>query len=465
MRKKLLFLLRSKLKTYALLLLGWGIVSCIFTFVSNEMIRNRFPWITKILYQEFWKKGEKKTSSQPLADPLPIFQKPIVTEQSIHLEFPAIVEPTREIQLQSKQNGRIAKLYVVEGQTVKKGQILLTLDDDLIRLEGEKLLISAEVAKTNQTIALEKWKQAESQIEVKIREIDKKTELLEVSRTEWEHTKEIRVKKEKLWQEGFLSGLELERWKLDEENKFAQYHNIKRDRANLLSTLHLDDTREEQSFPEKLKHWKERNTVLERTEYELSVTNAKILEKQIEANKQLLSETKLVSPKNGKIFKIHTKEGELTNHLPLVTMIENGELSISFQISENDLKQIKQGKTVEFIPSFSGSEVVFGKIDRIGGYLDSRSHSIGIKANLFQKKSELLTGMFGTAKIATGERKEIILIPKKSMLGDEVNGNYLHVKNGENIEKRFIQSKVYNDSEMEVIAGLKANDLFQINVQ
>ncbi|MCW7504784.1 efflux RND transporter periplasmic adaptor subunit [Leptospira paudalimensis] len=465
MKAKILQIIKSKLKYIILYFLVSITLSILFTWFSNENIRDRFPWLTTILYHKDWFQADQNVYAIGYLKDVPLFQKPHVIQKRITLEFPATVEATKEIQLQTKHLGRIKFLHVAEGQSVKKGELLLQLDDELLRLEGEKLSISLEVAKAHQIIALEKWKQAENLIEVKIREIDKKTELVEVARAEWETAKVTKEKKETMWKEGFVSLSELDRWKLDVDTKLAYYKNLIRDRESLLTTLRLDFPEDTDSISDKIKIWKRQNSLIEKTEYDLSVTNTKILENQIQTNQQMISEFKLYAPKSGSIFKVHLKEGELTNHLPAITLIENGDLSVSYQIGESDLRLMKLGKEVTFHPSLEGSQFVIGKIDKISSYLDVRSHGIGVRAKLQKNLISLLPGMFGLVHVETEGMRDSIVVPTNSMLGDESSGYYLMVKSGESVEKRYVECKPLNQSEMEIITGITEEDFFQINVR
>lgn len=465
MKAKILQILKSKLKYFILYFFISTTLSILFTWFSNENIRTRFPWLTTILYHKDWFQADQNVYAIGNPKETPLFQKPHVIQKRITLEFPATVEATKEIQLQTKHIGRIKFLHVADGQTVKKGELLLQLDDELLRLEGEKLSISLEVAKAHQIIALEKWKNAENLIEVKIREIDKKTELVDVARAEWETAKITKEKKETMWKEGFVSLSELDRWKLDLDTKQANYKNLIRDRESLVTTLRLDFPEDTVSVSERVKIWKRQNSLIEKTEYDLSVTNTKILENQIKTNQQMISEFKLYAPKSGSIFKVHLKEGELTNHLPAITLIENGDLSVSYQIGESDLRLMKLGKEITFQPSLEGSPFAIGKIDKISSYLDARSHGIGVRAKLQKNQLSLLPGMFGIVQVETEGMKDSLLVPSNSVFGDSSSGYYLMVKSGERIEKRYVECKPHNQSEMEILVGINEEDFFQINVK
>ncbi|TGK97016.1 HlyD family efflux transporter periplasmic adaptor subunit [Leptospira brenneri] len=433
-------------------------VSVLYTFFSTEELRGRSPFLVKWFYYP----NQWDTTTEVFAGEMPkknfIFLKPRLVEENKVIEFPCVVEPTKEIHLHGKQSGRVRKIFVAEGSFVKEGDLLLEIDDELLRLEGEKLRLSLEIANSQVAIALEKWKLAEKQVDVKLREIDKKTEWISIAEKEWNHSQNLKEKKILLWKQGFVSLSEVEKLKQEEETKESQYKNLLRDRENLLSGVNLDLGIENLSFEDQLKVWREKNTSLERSEYELSLSHQKIIQNQIKTNRELLSETKLRAPKPGKILKIQIKEGESLGQIPVMVLVEKGELSVGFQIGEADLPNLSPGKSVLFFPSDGKREPIFGKVDRVGGYLDPKSHSIGIKVRLDSKSPFILPGMFGLVQVKLSETTEKILISKLSLRGDETSGFYVNVKGGEGVERRFIQFKPYLSDELEVMSGLTLED-------
>lgn len=448
----------------SLLLVGlvYFLVSFVYSRFATENIRYRMPALSKMLLLPIF---AKETTIEETTEELSShqsFQLPRVVEENIWFEFPAVVEPSKEIFIQSKQNGRIQKIHIEEGQTVKKGQLLLELDDELIRLEGEKLQINLLQAKSQEVITLEKWNHAKQQVEVKVREIDKKTELIELAKKEYEYASELKSKKEILWKQGYLSLSEFEKWKLEEETKLTQFKNLIRERDSLLSLVSTQSNAPEDSFVEHLRDWKEKNTILEKAEYELSLSHTKIIRNQIKANNQLRTDAKLYAPKSGKILKLNAKEGELTNHNPLMSLMENSEISVTFHIGETELPEIQLDKEIQYHPSLPNNIVAIGKLEKRNGYLDPKSHGIMIKAKLTKNFQSLLPGMFGIVKISSSHKKEKILIPTHSLFGDANSGFYLQLKTDHGIQKRFIQFKPYSETESEVITGLGPMESFKV---
>ncbi|MCW7493883.1 biotin/lipoyl-binding protein [Leptospira sp. 2 VSF19] len=444
-----------------LLVIGifYVISSVLYTLFSTLYTRNRFPLLAKLFYfPNYWEVLNEVSATEPPKQSL-VFQKPRILEENKVIEFPAVVEPTKEIQLHNKQSGRIRKIYVEEGSIVKEGQILLEIDDELLRLESERLRLSAQVSESNAAIALEKWKLAEKQVDVKLREIDKKTEWIELAEKEWNISKDLKEKKIILWKQGFVSLSEIEKLKQEEQSKETQYKNLIRDRENLLSGMNLELDTEDLGFEERLKIWRKKNTSLEKSEYELAQSHLKIIKNQIKSNEQLLSETKLRAPKSGKILKIQIKEGELTTQSPVMLLMEKGELSAGFQIGESDLSYFTPGKEILFLPSLDQLPAIRGKLDQVGGFLDPRSHSIGIKVKLEIKNNDILPGMFGLVQVKLPDTIEKVIIPLSSLHGNETSGFYVNAKGKEGeITKRYIQFKPYLLNELEILSGLSSED-------
>ena len=84
--------------------------------------------------------------------------KPRQLEDKINL--PAQVEPYRDVWVKAEVPGQVVKVFVEEGQTVKKGQVLVKLDDRDYRWRVARIEANYELAKLNhdRTSALVKKK-------------------------------------------------------------------------------------------------------------------------------------------------------------------------------------------------------------------------------------------------------------------------------------------------------------------
>lgn len=59
--------------------------------------------------------------------------------------------PFEQVSLYSEVNGRVKKIHFTEGNLVKKGQLLVTVDTDILQAEKSKLAVDLELAKKDET--------------------------------------------------------------------------------------------------------------------------------------------------------------------------------------------------------------------------------------------------------------------------------------------------------------------------
>ena len=84
---------------------------------------------------------------------------PMRLEDKINL--PGYVDPYEDLRVKAEVGGQVVNIPVKEGQTVKKGQILVELDDRDYRLRISRIEAAYELAKLD-TIALPPWTRRES---------------------------------------------------------------------------------------------------------------------------------------------------------------------------------------------------------------------------------------------------------------------------------------------------------------
>lgn len=91
--------------------------------------------------------GKKEEQAAPPAGPIP-YPVQTITKQdaTVYQEYTANLEGQQNVQIRPKVNGFIQKIYVDEGQVVKKGQLLF-------KLETQTLNQDASAAKANVTAA------------------------------------------------------------------------------------------------------------------------------------------------------------------------------------------------------------------------------------------------------------------------------------------------------------------------
>jgi membrane fusion protein (multidrug efflux system) len=67
------------------------------------------------------------------------------------ITVPGKTMPFEQVSLYSEVNGRVKKIHFEEGNLVKKGQLLVTVDTDILQAERNKLNVDLELAKKDET--------------------------------------------------------------------------------------------------------------------------------------------------------------------------------------------------------------------------------------------------------------------------------------------------------------------------
>lgn len=110
-------------------------------------MRNKFLFSTFLAVLFLASCGKKEEQAAPPAGPMP-YPVQTITKQdaTVYQEYTANLEGQQNVQIRPKVNGFIQKIYVDEGQVVKKGQLLF-------KLETQTLNQDASAAKANVTAA------------------------------------------------------------------------------------------------------------------------------------------------------------------------------------------------------------------------------------------------------------------------------------------------------------------------
>jgi membrane fusion protein (multidrug efflux system) len=144
---------KGKILRFIWAIIPWLMVALIVVFIVNMGGRIKEK---QTRLEEAKKAAIKK--QVPAVRVITLTLKPRQLEDKINL--PAQVEPYRDVWVKAEVPGQVVKVFVEEGQTVKKGQVLVKLDDRDYRWRVARIEANYELAKLNhdRTSALVKKK-------------------------------------------------------------------------------------------------------------------------------------------------------------------------------------------------------------------------------------------------------------------------------------------------------------------
>ncbi|MBD1365408.1 efflux RND transporter periplasmic adaptor subunit [Mucilaginibacter sp. ZT4R22] len=169
-----------------------------------------------------------------------------------------------------------------------------------------------------------------------------------------------------------------------------------------------------------------------------------------------LSDTRLYSPISGVLLKKQTEIGEIVGvGTPLFVIADIRKVKVLAYVPESELHEVKIGQ-ISKINISSLDKVFTGKVIEVGSAADATSRAFTIKIELDNPASLIRPGMIAEAKIATTEKKQMILLPAECVQQDLANQSYVFVldKTQNKVFKRRISLGNMFNNKIEIISGL-----------
>lgn len=127
----------------------------------------------------------------------------------------------------------------------------------------------------------------------------------------------------------------------------------------------------------------------------------------------------VVSPINGSIEGVEIQIGQFVDPQTELFMIVNNEhIHADFMVFEKDIYKVKNGQKVSFtVQSVPGGRLT-GKIYSVGKQFEQNPKAVHVHAEIDQKESYLIPGMYINGSIYTSDI-EVIALPEAAIIEDE----------------------------------------------
>lgn len=342
------------------------------------------------------------------------------------LTVSGLVEPKEIVRVFAKSLGQVREVLVSEGDLVGKGDILMYLDDEQIRLQVAQAKANLDVVQSS----LEKIKAG-----ARPQEINQAEAAVRQAKISLDSTEENFQKMKKLFSEGAISEQQLDQAKNNYEIAKAQFEVTSESLKLITEGASLQD---------------------------IKTVEAQVRQAQsaLELAQSQLSNSIIKAPIGGKISSISVKTGEMVSStIPLLSVFDTSELFVKTGISEKDIATINIGQKAEiFIDAFSGKNFL-GEVINKGVMVDPISKTMEIKIKIVNSDIDIPIGMFARANILIAEIPETFIIPSTA-LTRKADGLYVFVVDKEEdiVVKRPITIGITQGNQVEVIGGLQGDE-------
>lgn len=186
--------------------------------------------------------------------------------------------------------------------------------------------------------------------------------------------------------------------------------------------------------------------------------------KATEARTQsMLEYTKITTPLSGMVLKRFADPGALiqagvsTNSQPLVRIAEIGRLRLAANVPEATVPLVRVGGAVEVrIPALNLT--VPASFSRFTGNVQQNSRTTEVEIDVSNPGGRILPGMVADVLLQLESRGDSLTIPVQAFSNLGGNRYVLVVRNGGVLEERQVRTGMEGAAEVEVLAGLDAND-------
>lgn len=273
------------------------------------------------------------------------------------------VKSKEQYDVYSKTNGLIESILVTKGQLVKKGDVLIQLENNSVNKNVE----SAKIQYSNTTNEAQENKRKEL------------TEAVSVSYKKYQTDSLIYFRQKDLWRQGIGTAIDL-------EQKELMYQQSK---SNWVSSkARLSDFNEQLNYQRSL------------------------LKKNVEISETLQEDYLIRSVVDGRVYDILKKKGEwISPNVPVAVLGNAGQYIMELEVDEKDIVKVKAGqKVVVRLDSYQDS-VFTAHITSVDPIMNVRTRTFTVTAVFENQPSVLYPYLTVEANIVIESKAKALVIP------------------------------------------------------
>lgn len=332
--------------------------------------------------------------------------KPTSGEISESVYASGVIRAEGQYTVFSTVNGTLKKVNVNVGQSINKGQTLFELESDKAELNTQNARLAYQLSLDSNRYIQDKI----AEMEMRVQSAKNKLDLDE----------SIFSRNKNVIKQGGISEVDFERSQLMYKSSKVDYESAQKQLAQ---------------FRAQLKNDQSRNTI------------------NLELNQKSQNDFNIKSAFSGQIFDVLVKEGTvITPQIPLAIIGEFNSFLLELEVDENDMVRVELGqKVLVTMDSYKG-KVFEAVVDKIYPIMEERSRTFKIEAHFIKPPKKLYPNLTVEANIIIQVKQNAITIPKSYL----INGKYVLVNED---EKREVKTGLSDYEKVEIVAGLKANEM------
>ena len=345
-------------------------------------------------------------------------------EVNSFLKVTGVVEANETVRVTSEIMGQAKEVKVKDGEEVNKGDILIALGDEQIKIQ----VAQAQATLDSIQASSDKIKSGARPQEIKQAE----SALLQ-AKLNRDSVEENYLRMEKLFLEKAISQQQYEQAKNQYEIADVQYQS-----AQESYELVIEGAAEED---------------IKSVEAQVRQTKA-----ALDMAKYQLKNTQITAPISGKVTSITVSTGEMVSpSIPLLSIIDVSRIFVKVGISEKDISKIKEGQKVNLEIDAFLEEKFQGEVVSKGVAVDQISKTLEVKIEILQPEVDIPVGVFARGDILVKTNQDALIIPS-SALTRKKDGIYVYVIEEGIARQKEVVLGIIQDERVEILDGLSEEE-------
>jgi multidrug efflux pump subunit AcrA (membrane-fusion protein) len=353
----------------------------------------------------------------------------VTTAAAVKRELPRFFEATgslagdQQTDVAPQTSGKVVAVSVDIGSPVRRGQMLVRLDDTELKLRVEQSSSQVEQAKAA-------VRQAEEKIGLRPGQAFDPNRVSEVAaaKVAFDLADKNLRRAEKLIESGDVS------------RSFYDQQRAQRDQLKEQYDAALAQARQNYAA-----------VVVART----NVANA---EAQFALAHTNLSYAVIPAPIDGFVSERVADLGEYVSpQQKVVTIVRTNPLRIRIDIPEQAIPEVQVGQSVSITTSAWPDKNFSGRVARIAPNVSATSRTLSVEAEIPNRGGELKPGQFATVRILQSRAEPAVLVPARAVISESGVSRVFVIKDG-HAEQRLIQTGQTEGDLVEVRSGVAADE-------
>lgn len=335
-------------------------------------MKNRIFWLFLVLF----------SSCQSSEETIKPEIKPV--SQSVYAS--GIIKSENQYQAYVTVNGIIEEIYVKEGDSIKAGQPILRVSNEVQQLNLENARLNAEF----------------NNLSANQGKLNEAAESIDFLRNKMKNDSSLFSRQQKLWEQNVGTKIDLEQRELAFQNSKNAYH---------AAITRYNDLKRQLNFA------------------------SKQAKKNLNISQSQAQDFILKSQMDGVVYNLTKSIGELVSpQSPLATIGASNRFILEMQVDEYDILMVKTGQKVIVKLDSYKDEVFEAKVSRINPLMDERSKTFLVEAQFVKYPERVFPNISFEASILIKSKDRALLIPRNYLLNDstvvKANGDTIRVKTG-----------------------------------